>query len=486
MKRFYMLLPLLSVLMMCAESAEAQSRFKQFFQRKNKVRKERVLKVAPPDSLLTIDSTKIVTTLPAVATDSIATAEQSAVEVKAEDVVEEKPYNPYLNITLTPAQMDSLVARWDESQNALAFENFFADYIAIDSLPSNTASLPDSVYESRLRALASPIQLPYNPIVKNYISRYTDTRYGTINRIMSLSHYYFPIIEEELLRAGLPVELRAMPIIESALAATAVSPRGAAGLWQFMPYTGKSYGLEVNSLVDERRDAVLSTRAACKYLRDLYAIYNDWTLTIAAYNCGPGNVNKALARAGAECKTFWDIYYYLPPETRGYVPAFIGASYAFAYHKKHNIEYEPSPLPIATDTITVRRIMHLGQVASTLDVPIEVLRRLNPQYKLDIIPATNKSYVLTLPTQYVSAYIEREEEIFRKDSAYLKEYINPANIDKKRLERPGFTYTVKSGDTLSGIANRYRVSVKNLMRWNGLRSANRLRVGQKLRIERGL
>jgi len=134
----------------------------------------------------------------------------------------------------------------------------------------------------------------------------------------------------------------------------------------------------------------------------------------------------------------------------------------------------------------VRRIMHLGQVASTLDVPIEVLRRLNPQYKLDIIPATNKSYVLTLPTQYVSAYIEREEEIFRKDSAYLKEYINPANIDKKRLERPGFTYTVKSGDTLSGIANRYRVSVKNLMRWNGLRSANRLRVGQKLRIERGL
>ena len=130
--------------------------------------------------------------------------------------------------------------------------------------------------------------------------------------------------------------------------------------------------------------------------------------------------------------------------------------------------------------------MHLGQVASTLDVPIEVLRRLNPQYKLDIIPATNKSYALTLPTQYVSAYIEREEEIFRKDSAYLKEYINPANIDKKRLERPGFTYTVKSGDTLSGIANRYRVSVKNLMRWNGLRSANRLRVGQKLRIERGL
>lgn len=416
------------------------------------------------------------------ATSTPTAAPDSAEVVK----VEKKPYNPFLNITLTPAQMDSLVAHWDEEQNALAFDNFFADYIVLDSLATPPTSLPDSIYEARLRDLASPIQLPYNPIVKNYINRYTDTRYGTINRILSLSHYYFPIIEEELLRAGLPVELRAMAIIESALAATAVSPRGAAGLWQFMPYTGKSYGLEVNSLVDERRDAVLSTRAACRFLSDLYGIYNDWTLAIAAYNCGPGNVNKALARAGADCKTFWDIYYYLPAETRGYVPAFIGASYAFAYHKNHDIEYEPSPLPIATDTITVRRIMHLGQIASTLDVPIEMLRKLNPQYKLDIIPATTKSYALTLPTQFVSQYIEREEEIFSKDSAYLKEYINPANIDKKRLERPGFTYTVKSGDTLSGIAHRYRVSVKNLMRWNGLRSANRLRVGQKLRIERGL
>ncbi|MBQ3247707.1 MAG: transglycosylase SLT domain-containing protein [Alistipes sp.] len=480
MKTLRILLSLLLTLAVCAEEAEAQTRFKQLFQRKKRVPKERVLKSVKVDSIPVADS---VSAVQIVRTESVAAEQQDSV---ATPQSKEKPYNPYLNVTLTPAQMDSLVARWDESQNALAFDNFFANYIALDSLSTGAASLPDSVYESRLRALASPIQLPYNPIVKNYINRYTDTRYGTINRILSLSHYYFPIIEEELLRAGLPVELRAMPIIESALATTAVSPRGAAGLWQFMPYTGKSYGLEVNSLVDERRDAVLATRAACKYLRDLYGIYNDWTLAIAAYNCGPGNVNKALARAGADCKTYWDIYYYLPPETRGYVPAFIGASYAFAYHKKHNIEYEPSPLPIATDTITVRRIMHLGQVASTLDVPIEVLRRLNPQYKLDIIPATNKSYALTLPTQFVSAYIEREAEIFSKDSTYLKEYINPANIDKKRLERPGFTYTVKSGDTLSGIANRYRVSVKNLMRWNGLRSANRLRVGQKLRIERGL
>ena len=485
MKKNYICLTLLLAFLLCAEGVEAQSRFKQLFQRNDPERRERrvkITKVVKPDSTFMVDSTllsRVVEVQPAVEkADSVAAPEPEKAEAR--------PYNPYLNLHLTPAVMDSLVASWNESQSALAFDKFFADYIAIDSLPAGSTSLPDSVYESRLRALASPIQLPYNPIVKNYINRYTDTRYGTINRIMSLSQYYFPIIEEELLRAGLPVELRAMAIIESALAPTAVSPRGAAGLWQFMPYTGKSYGLEVNSLVDERRDAVLSTRAACQYMSDLYRLYNDWTLAIAAYNCGPGNVNKALARAGEDCKTFWDIYWYLPPETRGYVPAFIGASYAYAYHKSHDVKYEPSPLPLATDTITVRRIMHFEQISSTIDVPIEMLRKLNPQYKLDIIPATTKAYALTLPTQFVSQYIEREEEIFRKDSTYLKEYINPANIDKKKLERPGFTYTVKKGDTLSGIAARYRVSVKNLMRWNNLRSANSLRVGQKLRIERSL
>ena len=488
MKKNHICLTLLLAFLLCAEGVEAQSRFKQLFQRKDRVRRERgleVKKIVKPDSTFMVDSSllaRVVEVQP-----SPSPKADSVVAVTPEpEKAEVRPYNPYLNLKLTPSAMDSLVASWSESQSALAFDKFFADYIAIDSLPASSSSLPDSVYESRLKALASPIQLPYNSIVKNYINRYTDTRYGTINRILSLSQYYFPIIEEELLRAGLPVELRAMAIIESALAPTAMSPRGAVGLWQFMPYTGKSYGLEVNSLVDERRDAVLSTRAACKYMRDLYSIYNDWTLAIAAYNCGPGNVNKALARAGEDCKTFWDIYWYLPPETRGYVPAFIGASYAYAYHKSHAVKYEPSPLPLATDTITVRRIMHFEQISSTIDLPIEMLRKLNPQYKLDIIPATTKSYALKLPTQFVTRYIKHEEEIFSKDSTYLKEYINPANIDKKKLERPGFVYTVKKGDTLSGIASRYRVSVKNLMRWNGLRSANSLRIGQKIRIERGL
>lgn len=395
-----------------------------------------------------------------------------------------REYPPVLNIELTPSQMDSLVASWNEDLEARAFDRFYENFITVgEGAPYGGSSLPDSVYIARLQALASPVQLPFNDIVKNYINRYVDGRSTTINRVLALSKYYFPIFEDELLREGLPVELRVLPVIESALVPQAISRQGAAGLWQFMPSTGKLYGLEVNSLVDERCDPVPSTRAACRYLRDLYNIYNDWTLALAAYNCGPGNVNKALARAGSNCKTFWDIYYYLPTETRGYVPAFIGASYACAYHKLHGIECGDSPLPIATDTVTVNRIMHLEQVASTIEIPMEMLRKLNPQYKADIIPATTRNYALVLPQRFISRYIENEESIFGKDSIYLKEYIDPANIDRKRQERPGFTYTVKSGDTLGGIARKYRITVREIMRWNNLRS-DRLRIGQRLRIER--
>ena len=464
MKRFWIILSLALLVGICGQSADASAA-----KRKPRKKARKTIVEPAPQAVEPADTVKV---------EAVPVQDTVA---KAEEVV--PTYSTMLNIELTPAQMDSLVAQWNEEQNARAFDEFFSNFISFDTNEESASGIPDSVYIERLRALVSPVQLPYNPIVKSYIARYTDTRWGTINRILSRSQYYFPIIEDELIKAGLPVELRALPIIESALSPTAVSVRGAAGLWQFMPSTGKSYGLEVNSLVDERCDAVLSTRAACRFLMDLYEIYHDWTLAIAAYNCGPGNVNKALIRAGSDCRTFWDIYYYLPRETRGYVPAFIAASYAYAYHKQHNIEVEPSPLPVATDTIRVNRIMHLGQVPSTLNIPIELLRSLNPQYKLDIIPATTKSYTLILPQQFASQYVEKEQEIFSKDSTYLKEYINPANIDRKRLERPGFTYTVKKGDTLSGIAYRYRCSVKELMRWNRLKST-KLRIGQKLRIER--
>ena len=384
-----------------------------------------------------------------------------------------------MTLGLTAEQADSLVAVWRERQCGDSYQEFFDNYILVDSTAESTT--PESVYIQRLRALVSPIQLPYNSIVRGYINRYTDSRYGTISRILGMSQYYFPLIEDELLKEELPVELRALPIIESALSTTAVSPMGAVGLWQFMPSTGKSYGLEVNSLVDERRDPYRATQAACRYLKDLFAIYNDWSLAIAAYNCGPGNVNKAIARSGG--KNFWEIYDYLPRETRGYVPAFIGASYAYAYHRQHGIEPTEAPIPLSVDTVRINKLMHLGQISSTIDLPIETLRQLNPQYKLDIIPATTKPYTLVLPQRYVMQYIAHEPEIQAKDSMYLKEYINPANIDKKRQERSGSVYVVKKGDTLGAIARRYRVTTAQIMRWNKLKSAHKLRIGQRLRIE---
>ena len=411
--------------------------------------------------------------------DTTRTVCPEPAQMAGPEPVEQPPIND-ITLGLTAEQADSLLAEWRERQRLDAYEEFFRDYVLEDTTVVADQT-PDSIYMQRLRNLASPIQLPFNSIVKGYINRYVDPRSGTISRILGMSQYYFPIIEEELLREGLPVELRALPIIESALSPTAVSPMGAVGLWQFMPTTGKSYGLEINSLVDERRDPARSTAAACRFLKDLYAIYNDWTLAIAAYNCGPGNVNKALARSGG--KTFWEIYDYLPRETRGYVPAFIGATYAYAYHQLHGIEPTEAPIPLSVDTLHVNRLMHLNQISSTIDLPLETLRQLNPQYKLDIIPATTKSYTLVLPQRSVAQYIAHEPEIRAKDSMYLKEYINPANIDKKRLERSGTIYVVKKGDTLGAIARRYRVTTTQLMRWNNIKNAHKLRIGQRLRIE---
>ena len=393
------------------------------------------------------------------------------------------PREPINDVTLglTAAEADSLVCVWRERLNGESFDAFCQRYIRVDTLTA--PPLPDSVYVQRLRALVSPVPLPYNDIVRGYINRYTDSNSGTISRMLGLSRYFFPYIEDELLKAGLPVELRILPIIESALSPTAVSPAGATGLWQFMGATGKSYGLEVNSLVDERRDPVRSTEAACRYLKDLYSIYKDWSLAIAAYNCGPGNVNKAMARAGEGSRSFWDIYDFLPRETRGYVPAFIAATYAYNYHRQHGIEPAECPIPLAVDTLRIDRLLHFGQIASTIDVKIETLRQLNPQYKLDIVPATTRSYSLVLPQRCVASYIAHEAEIHAKDSTYLKEYIDPANIDKKRQERTGTVYTVKRGDTLNAIARRYRVTTAQLMRWNGIKDPRKLREGQRLRIE---
>ncbi|MFR9620833.1 MAG: transglycosylase SLT domain-containing protein [Rikenellaceae bacterium] len=379
-------------------------------------------------------------------------------------------------------RMDSLVSVWREDSALMQFNTLSNQYINVEPVADATSSQTDSIYRHRLLSLASPVELPYHSIIRDYISNYTSPRSSLMSNIMGRTQYFFPIIEDELIKHNLPIELRSMAVIESALSNTAVSPAGAAGLWQFMPSTGKSYKLEINSLVDERYDPVKSTVAACQFMLDLYSMFGDWTLAIAAYNCGPGNVNKAIARSGRSEGTFWDVYAYLPKETRGYVPAFIAANYSLAYHAQHNITPRGSTLPLTTDTLVIDKIMHLGQVAETLELPIELLRNLNPQYRRDIIPATTSSYVLRLPQEYIGQFIASEEAIDAKAEKYLKEYINPVNIEKLRTVAYNALHVVKSGETLSQIADKYRVSLRKLMADNNIKDAHKIRIGQKIKI----
>lgn len=388
--------------------------------------------------------------------------------------------------TNTLQQIDSVLAIWRATTNKEYYEKYFNEFLCasenIDALVKNDNM--DSIYVERLNALMSPIPLEYNRDVRTAIERYTSKQFANI---MGYAYYYFPMLEEELILAGMPVELRALAIVESALNPLAVSRMGAKGLWQFMPSTAREYGLEINSLVDERCNPRLATRAACRYLKNMYDIYGDWTLAIASYNCGPGNVNKAIIRAGGNPKSydgsFWDVYACLPRETRSYVPLFMGATYAFAYHKAHGIEFPTPPMPLAVDTVMITRPLHLEQVSSTIDVSLELLQMLNPEYRLSIIPATTKAYPLTLPTERVTEFIINQDSIFAKDSLYLGEYVIHANLDKKRHEAPPATYhVVKKGDTLGGIAKKYGRTVKQLMAWNGLKNANALRIGQRIRV----
>lgn len=398
----------------------------------------------------------------------------------------------------TPQQLDSVLALWKTSSTTQAYDEYFNNYLATTKRISkelNTTNI-DSIYVARLEALMSPIPLEYNWEVKEAIERFTHPSYA---KVMSLAYFYFPMIEEELIRAGLPIELRTLAVIESGLNPIATSKAGARGIWQFMPSTGKEFGLEINSLVDERCDPRLSTQAACRFFKLIFPMYNDWTLTLASYNTGPGNVNKAIVRAGGNPKnykgSFWDVYEFLPEETRQYVPFYMGATYAFAYHRAHGVEVPAPPMPIAVDTIMINRPMHLEQISSTIDISLDMLKMLNPQYLMQIIPATSKQYALTLPIERISDYLEHEKEIHAKDSLYLKEYVIHANLEKKRKEVPQMQksstsssssatkyHTVAEGETLGAIARKYNVTTKQIVDWNKLSNPDALSIGQKLRV----
>ncbi|OFX85800.1 MAG: hypothetical protein A2W99_05485 [Bacteroidetes bacterium GWF2_33_16] len=376
--------------------------------------------------------------------------------------------------------LDSLLNLWyiknslktDYSAN---YENEFTD----------VPEFSDSVYIERLKNIPSVVELNYNPIVRNYIHVYTKKRRENVQAMIGLSDYYFPIIEEIFEGYGIPTELKYMAVIESALNPRAVSRVGATGMWQFMYGTARMYNLTINSYVDERRDPVKSAHAAAKFMQDLYSMFNDWTLVIAAYNCGPGNVNKAIRRTGGK-RDFWELYYHLPRETRGYVPAFIAAAYTMNYYKEHYISPVIPEISIATDTLMISDNLHLKQISDVLGIPLQQIRDLNPQYKIDIIPAKGHSYPITLPMNFTGKFITFKDSIFSyKDSIFFTAdntikspqksyYIPTAPTGREKL-----VYTVKSGDNLGFIAAWYNVGLSDLRYWNNIRG-NTIRSGQNI------
>ncbi len=349
----------------------------------------------------------------------------------------------------------------------------------------------DSVYIDRLSRIPAIMEMPYNEIVRKFIDMYAGRLRNQVSFMLSACNFYMPIFEEALDAYNLPLELKYLPIIESALNPSAVSRAGASGLWQFMLATGKMYGLESNSLVDERRDPIKATWAAARYLKELYAIYGDWNLVIAAYNCGPGTINKAIRRANGKTD-YWDIYNLLPKETRGYVPAFIAANYVMTYYCDHNICPMETNIPASTDTVQVNKNLHFEQIADICGVSIDQIKSLNPQYKKNIIPGDSKSYTLRLPQSHISIFIDQQDTIYahRADELFrnrktiaINDNTPPSSTRAKASVGKGTpTYhKIKSGETLGTIAAKYGVRIKDIQSWNGLRNT-KIAAGKQLKI----
>lgn len=371
---------------------------------------------------------------------------------------------------------DSLLSIWYVHKKTTLENDYDMDSVRFVS------NVPDSVYIERIKRMNSFINLPYNEIVKNYIILYSEKMGARFENMLGLCSYYMPIFQETLNRYDLPEELKVMAIIESALNPLAVSRAGAKGMWQFMYGTARMYGLHIDSFVDERLDPVKSADAAARYMKDAYDIFGDWNLAIASYNCGAGNVNRAIRRSGGS-REFWDIWPYLPRETRGYVPAFVGALYAMNYYKEHGLRPAAVDMPVHVDTFKINKMLHLKQVSELVGVPLEELKSLNPQYRHEIVPGNDREYILRIPYNYTNAFIDCEDSLYRHKA---EEYFNPATIKKIKDGGDGerIVYRVKSGDYLGKIASRYRVSVNQIKRWNNLKS-NNIRVGQRLVIYRG-
>ena len=386
----------------------------------------------------------------------------------------------------------TIVPRSAETDTKAMLEGWYLKNYAVldyDADSKDSGDLSDEVLLQRLQALPTVIEMPLNSVVKNTI-RYYAGRKQLVENMLGLSLYYMPIFEEALERNGMPLELRYLPVIESALVPTAVSRAGAAGLWQFMPATASGLDLEVNSLVDQRRDPYLASEAAARYLKQLYEMFGDWSLAIAAYNCGPGNVNKALRRLEEGKHDFWEIYPFLPSETRGYVPAFIAANYIMNYHKEHNISPALARRPLVVDSVHVNRRVHFQQISDVMGIPMDEIRALNPQFRKDVIPGDIRPYSLVLPSLQVYAYIANEDSIVNHDAGkYARRgIVEPSSGAVTGRDAKGEYYEeevvqyhkVRKGETFTKIAKRYGITVATLRKYNKL--GKRAVAGKNLKI----
>lgn len=404
-------------------------------------------------------------------------------------------------LTLADAAADSTVVFPESVEtdvNRMMQNWYLQNYTALDKEVDNRpyVATTDAELIERLQAIPTTIEMPFNSVVRQYIDMYTGRKRSLVESMLGMSLYYMPIFEQAIEKEGIPIELKYLPVIESAMNPDAVSRAGAVGLWQIMLPTARGLGLEINTLVDERRDPVRSSEAAARYLRELYDIYKDWSLAIAAYNCGPGNVNKALRRAGDDArKDFWAIYPYLPRETRGYVPCFIAATYVMNYYNKHNISPALAKKPIVTDSVHVNRRVHFQQIADILKLPVEQLQVLNPQYRKQEIPGTpDRPWPLVLPANQTYAYIMSEDAIAAHNAdLYARRDVvepatgmeaRPATVDGQEGEwvvtEDVKWHKVRHNETMASIAKRYGVSLKSLKRWNG--NIRKPRRGQSVKI----
>lgn len=426
--------------------------------------------------------------------------------------------NPNVNDLKTSITDDAVIfpESFEQDTQKLLEGWYMRNYTATDNSYSSKKDVETSDREimNRLSQMPTVIEMPFNSVVRQYIDRYTKQSRAQVAAILGLSLYYMPIFEQALEERGLPQELKYLPVIESALDPNAVSKHGATGLWQMMLATGKGCGLECNSLVDERRDPYASSRAAADLLKQLFDTYGDWSLAIAAYNCGPGAVNKAIRRAGLDASNadFWNIYNYLSAETRGYVPMFIAANYVMTYYPKHNINPVLPTKPLVTDTIGVAERVHFDQISAVLGIPVDELRILNPQYREDIIPGSpERPYMIALPSKQVHAYLMSHDQIlsYEAEKYGRRTSVEPgavvaaaaaqdeqseaadrdlADMAKKKVADDfskgspvTVTHKVAKGETLASIAQKYGVQASEIRSTNGLRR-NAVRVGQMLTI----